>query len=188
MNGILEALQQGIAPAFVVAIYLIIVKIIDSRKESVQAKLNSDLVKSINIISNFISDMTINIVNKDKDKCKIAIEDAMCSSGMRLINFVSTTIVNNHIDLNRDTVLANIHNIVNTEYYTIYQTLSLYKIDNRKPSDVMKSEWINEIEDIIINVMYNDNLSKEEKILAFANRINLKFQTYISYVINNTIK
>ena len=43
-----DALRQGIAPAIVVAIYLIITKIIDSRKENAQIKLSADLTKSIN--------------------------------------------------------------------------------------------------------------------------------------------
>ena len=119
-----DALRQGIAPAIVVAIYLIITKIIDSRKENAQIKLSADLTKSINTISNFINVLTKNIIEKDKDKCKNAIEDSMYSSGMRLINFVSTTVVNNHIDTNKENVLANIHNIANAEYYTVYATLS----------------------------------------------------------------
>ena len=49
-----DALRQGIAPAIVVAIYLIITKIIDSRKENAQIKLSADLPKSINTISNFL--------------------------------------------------------------------------------------------------------------------------------------
>ena len=97
-----DAIRQGIAPAIVVAIYLIITKIIDSRKESVQIKLSSDLTKSINTISNFINVLTKNIIEKDKDKCKNAIEDSMYSSAMRLIYFVSTTVVNNHIDSNKE--------------------------------------------------------------------------------------
>jgi len=185
MNSIIEALQQGITPALVVAIYLIVVKIIDNKKEATQTKLNSELIKSINNISQFIADMTKNIIDKDKDKCKVAIEDAMYSSGMRLLTFASTTIVNNHIDLNKDIVLANIHSIVNSEYYNIYQSLSLYKINDKRPSDMMKKDWIDEIENIIVKVMYNDKLNKEDKIISVNNRVNLKFQNYVSYIINN---
>ena len=101
MELIEEALAQGITPAIVVAIYLIITKIIDNRKENVQIKLSTELTKSINAISSFLTDITKNIIEKDKDKCKAAIEDTMFSSGMRLINFVSTTIINNHIEANK---------------------------------------------------------------------------------------
>lgn len=185
MDGIITALQQGITPALVVAIYLIIVKIIDNKKEATQTRLNSELIKSINNISQFIADMTKNVIEKDKDKCKIAVEDAMYSSGMRLLTFASSTVVNNHIEVNKETVLANIHSIVNSEYYNIFQTLSLYKINDKRPSDMMKREWIDEIENIIVKIIYNDKLNKEDKILAVNNRINLKFQNYISYIVNN---
>lgn len=188
MDILIEAFKQGIAPAIVVAIYLIIIKIIDSKKEAVQIKISSDLTKSINTISSFIVNITKNIIDKDKDKAKIAIEDSMFSSAMRLINFVSTTIVNNHIDTNKENILSNIHNIVNAEFYTVYSTLSLYIVNNIKISDVLNKKWIDNIEKDIVNVIYDTNLSKEDKIMAFTNKINIKFQSYITYIINNTIK
>lgn len=188
MDILNSAIQQGIAPAIVVAIYLIITKFIDSRKENAQIKINSELTKSINTISNFIITITKNIIEKDKEKCKNAINDSMCAFGMRLMNFVSTTIVNNHIDTNRANIIANIHNIVNGEYYTMYSALSVYVINDVRVSDVLEKEWMASIEQDMIDIIYCVNLSKEDRILSFNNKINLKLQSYITYVINNTIK
>lgn len=188
MDILNSAIQQGIAPAIVVAIYLIITKFIDSRKENAQIKINSELTKSINTISNFIITITKNIIEKDKEKCKNAINDSMCAFGMRLMNFVSTTIVNNHIDTNRANIIANIHNIVNGEYYTMYSALSVYVINDVRVSDVLEKEWMASIEQDMIDIIYGVNLSKEDRILSFNNKINLKLQSYITYVINNTIK
>ena len=188
MDILNSAIQQGIAPAIVVAIYLIITKFIDSRKENAQIKINSELTKSINTISNFIITITKNIIEKDKEKCKNAINDSMCAFGMRLMNFVSTTIVNNHIDTNRANIIANIHNIVNGEYYTMYSALSVYIINDVRVSDVLEKEWMARIEQDMIDIIYGVNLSKEDRILSFNNKINLKLQSYITYVINNTIK
>lgn len=188
MDILNDALKQGIAPAIVVAIYLIATKVIDNKRESNQIKLNAELVKSINEISNFIINITKNIVDKDKEKCKKAIEDSVYSSGMRLINFMSTTIVNNHIDVNKENILANIHNIINSEYYTIHATLSMYTIEDIKVSDVLKSKWVTDIEKDMIDILYNNNLSKEDKIISFTNKINIKFQSYVTYIINNSIK
>lgn len=188
MDILNNAIQQGIAPAIVVAIYLIITKFIDSRKENAQIKINSELTKSINTISNFIITITKNIIEKDKEKCKNAINDSMCAFGMRLINFVSATIVNNHIDTNRANIIANIHNIVNGEYYTMYSALSVYVINDVRVSDVLEKEWMTSIEQDMIDIIYGVNLSKEDRILSFNNKINLKLQSYITYVINNTIK
>lgn len=188
MDILNNAIQQGIAPAIVVAIYLIITKFIDSRKENAQIKINSELTKSINTISNFIITITKNIIEKDKEKCKNAINDSMCAFGMRLMNFVSATIVNNHIDTNRANIIANIHNIVNGEYYTMYSALSIYVINDIRVSDVLEKEWMVSIEQDMIDIIYGVNLSKEDRILSFNNKINLKLQSYITYVINNTIK
>ena len=40
----------------------------------------------------------------------------------------------------------------------------------------------------MIDVIYNDKLSKEDKIMTFTNKLNIRFQSYITYIINNTIK
>lgn len=188
MELIEEALAQGITPAIVVAIYLIITKIIDNRKENVQLKLSAELTKSINSISSFLTDITKNIIDKDKDKCKAAIEDTMFSSGMRLINFVSTTIINNHVEVNKDTVIGNVHNIVNAEFYSVYATLSLYKINGVKASDALNKDWMEIIEKDILDVIYNSKLEKEDKILSFTNKINLKFQSYVTHITNTIIR
>ena len=183
-----EAIKEGIAPAIVVAIYLIITKIIDSRKENVQLKLNSELTKSVNTISAFIVNITKDVIDKDKDKCKAAIEESIYSSGARLIQFVTNTLINNHIEQNKNTILINIHNIVHAEYYMVYSTLSLYKIDEIKASDYLSKKWIEDIEKDILKIVYNDNMTKEDKILSFNNKINLKFKNYITYITNNVIK
>lgn len=188
MELIEEALAQGITPAIVVAIYLIITKIIDNRKENVQLKLSAELTKSINSISSFLTDITKNIIDKDKDKCKAAIEDTMFSSGMRLINFVSTTIINNHVEANKDTVIGNVHNIVNAEFYSVYATLSLYKINGVKASNALNKDWMGIIEKDILDVIYNSKLEKEDKILSFTNKINLKFQSYVTHMTNTIIR
>jgi len=183
-----EALAQGITPAIVVALYLIIVKIIDNKKDKFQAKINSDLVESITNISTFITTITKSTIERDKDKCKAAITDSMSHAAYKLNKFVVDTLINNHIDINRETILANIKNITNAEYYTIYSTLSLYEFNGEKVSAHLKKEWIEEVEQAMIASIYNDKLNAEDKILSFSNKINLKFQSYITYVINNSIK
>lgn len=182
-----EALAQGIAPAIVVVIYLIIVKILDIRKEKAQTKLNSEFTKSINVISNFLENITHTIVDKDKEKCRIAIKDAFNSSAMKLTTFVSQTIVNNNIDVNREAILSNIHNLVNGEFYNIYFTLSLYQYDGIKASDNLDRKWIDEVEKDMVSTIFNVNLNKEERITSFYNKINIHVQSYITYVINKSL-
>lgn len=183
-----DAIKQGIAPAIVVAIYLIITKLIDNKREDAQLKLSNEFTRSINIISEFLVDITKNIIDREKDKCKNAIEDAMFSSGMRLVSFVSSTIINNHIDTNKTTILSNINNIVNSEFYSIYSTLSMYKINGVVVSEYLDKDWMSTIESDMVDIIYNNIMDKDDKILSFSNKLTLKFQTYVTYISNNIIK
>ena len=187
MELIQNALAQGIAPAIVVVIYLIIVKILDIKKERAQTKLNVEFTKSINTISNFLEKITHTIVDKDKEKCRIAIKDAFNSSAMALTTFVSRTIVNNNIEVNKESILSNIHNLVSGEFYNIYFTLSLYQYDGIKASDNLDRKWMKEVEDDMISCIFNTKLPKEARITSFYNKINIHVQSYVTYVINKSL-
>jgi hypothetical protein len=171
-----------------ISIFLLLYKWLDNKKKTESEKFVSsisstldEVSKSLLQVSTFITDITKNIIDKDKDKCKTAIEDSMLASAMRLTMFVTNTVINNHIH-------ANIHNIVNAEFYSVFSSLSLYKINGIKVSDTMKKDWMPSVEKSIIEIVFNDNLSKEDKISSFNNKINLKFQSYITYITNNTLK
>lgn len=196
MKEIIEsALNQGLSSLITISIFLLLYKWLDNKKKTENEKFVSfisdtldEVSKSLLQVSTFITDITKNIIDKDKDKCKTAIDDAMLASAMRLTIFVTNTVINNHVQTNKDNILANIHNIVNAEFYTVFSSLSLYKINGVKVSDNMKKDWMPSVEKSIIEIVFNDNLSKEDKISSFNNKINLKFQSYITYITNNTLK
>lgn len=196
MKEIIEsALNQGLSSLITISIFLLLYKWLDNKKKTESEKFVSsisntldEVSKSLLQVSTFITDITKNIIDKDKDKCKTAIEDSMLASAMRLTMFVTNTVINNHIHTNKDNILANIHNIVNAEHYTVFSSLSLYKINGIKASDNMKKDWMPSVEKSIIEIVFNDDLSKEDKISSFNNKINLKFQSYITYITNNTLK
>lgn len=196
MKEIIEsALNQGLSSLITISIFLLLYKWLDNKKKTESEKFVSsisdtldEVSKSLLQVSTFITDITKNIIDKDKDKCKTAIDDAILASAMRLTIFVTNTVINNHVQTNKDNILANIHNIVNAEFYTVFSSLSLYKINGVKVSDNMKKDWMSSVEKSIIEIIFNDNLSKEDKISSFNNKINLKFQSYITYITNNTLK
>ena len=196
MKEIIEsALNQGLSSLITISIFLLLYKWLDNKKKTESEKFVSsisdtldEVSESLLQVSTFITDITKNIIDKDKDKCKTAIDDAMIASAMRLTIFVTNTVINNHVQTNKDNILANIHNIVNAEFYTVFSNLSLYKINGVKVSDNMKKDWMPSVEKSIIEIIFNDNLSKEDKISSFNNKINLKFQSYITYITNNTLK
>lgn len=188
MEFLQNALEQGLAPGIVVAIYLIIVRIIDVRKDKNQIKVSAELTKSIATISQYIATMTKTIVEKDKEKCKNAIEDTFNSSVLRLIKFAQMTIIQNHIKTNKNNILANIHNIANSEYYTIFSNLNLYQINGVNVSDYLDKNWIKDIETDLSDIIFNNSMTNDEKIFNLTNKLTLKFDTYITYLTNKTLK
>lgn len=182
------ATKQGFISAVLVIIYLLVIKLIDYKKENAQIKMSENLTKSINNISDFLSDTTKNVLEKNKEKCKIAIHTALESSAFKLVHFTTSTIINNNVNVNKNIVLANIHNIVNAEFYNVFAILSLYTVDGIKASDYLKKDWLDDIEKDIIDIIYSNESNKELKILSFSNKINIKFQSYETYIINHVIR
>ena len=64
----------------------------------------------------------------------------------------------------------------------------MYIVNDVKVCSALNKDWISAIEKDMVDIIYNPTLSKEDKILAFTNKINIKFQSYITYIINSTIK
>lgn len=182
------ALGQGIIPAVVVALYLIVVKLIDSRKDSNSAKITKDLASAVVGINKFIENVTKNIISSDEEKCEHAIESGFESFALHLSSFVNTTVIHNHIEENRDVICQNVKNLINGEYYNLHAVLSNYVINNTNVATILKSEWMGDIEAITLGVIYNIRLDVPSKISTFNNQIHLKFKTYSNYIINNVFK
>ena len=186
-NIIIYALKEGLTPAIIVLIYLLVIKIIDAKREKASIKITNELVSAINKISNFLDNITDNILEKDRDKCRCAIKQAFFSSASVIIEFVSKTIINNHITINRDNIINNIEHLVNSEYYNISNSLSLYTIDGHKVNEFLKEEWISEIEKDVVDIIFDDKLDKETKIVTFNNRMTIKCQDFAIYVTNKAL-
>lgn len=186
-NVIIYALKEGLTPAIIVLIYLLVIKIIDAKREKASIKITNELVSAINKISNFLDNITDNILEKDRDKCRCAIKQAFFSSASVIIEFVSKTIINNHITINRDNIINNIEHLVNSEYYNISNSLSLYTIDGHKVNEFLKEEWISEIEKDIVDIIFDNKLDKETKIITFNNRMTIKCQDFAIYVTNKAL-
>ena len=50
-----------------------------------------------------------------------------------------------------------------------------------------KEEWIKEIEKDAIDIIFNEKLDKETKILTFNNRMTIKCQDFAVYVTNKAL-
>lgn len=177
MELIQNAFEQGLVPGIVIVIYLIVNKIIDSKKKDPLA----DIAKLLNIV-------TKDIIDKDREKSKAIISIAMVNAASECAKFVASTIITNNVDVNRDQIEYNARHLVNSVYYDAYSKLNMYRGDEDYLSHYMKDEWKEDVYDDIINIIYNKYLDSNQRILAFNKRIDIRVNDYTAYIINKAFK
>lgn len=177
MELIQNAFEQGLIPGIVIVIYLIINKIIDNNKRNPL----DDIAKLLNIV-------TIDIIEKDREKSKAVISIIMINATSECAKFVASTIITNNVDNNRDQIEYNARCLVNSVYYDAYSKLNIYRGDEDYLSHYMKEEWKEDIYGDIVNIVYNKNLDSNQRILAFNKRIDIRVNDYTAYIINKAFK
>lgn len=177
MELIQNAFEQGLVPGIVIVIYLIVNKIIDSKKKDPLA----DIAKLLNIV-------TKDIIDKDREKSKAVISIAMVNAASECAKFVASTIITNNLDANRDQIEYNARYLVNSVYYDAYSKLNMYRGDEDYLSHYMKDEWKEDVYGDIINIIYNKHLDSNKRILAFNERIDIRVNDYTTYIINKAFK
>ena len=110
------------------------------------------------------------------------------ASANTIIKFATTTIINNNIEVNKENILDNIKRIINSEYYNLYTVLFTYNTDKNKITDYFKEEWKDELQKDLINIIYNHQLSKEQKLYTINYKVNIRIEDYYVYVTNKYIE
>lgn len=198
MESLIDSFKYGLAPAIIVLLYLIITRILDHRqnikklendkeqsKRSI--KINAELITSFNEIANYLKFVTKDIVELDADKAVAAIRSSFRSMNFGLTRFVTFTIINNNVEENRIAIIDNIVATVEAEYLNVYNELVLYKDDNKRISEYLNPLWKDDMIKIIKDVVFNDKLSKEQKIYNVHNRLGIDITTYSNTVYNKFI-
>ena len=143
MDDLLTGLSQGIIPGLIVLAYLVIVKWLDSKKESRIETLTKNAATRVEELTNNIStiilamkelsielkNITNNIIERDKEKCKVNIELAFMNFTKELCDFGFLTVYNNHLDTNRDIVEQNTKTIVIDTKYRIFEPVKPYALN-----------------------------------------------------------
>lgn len=186
MEYIFNAMAQGIIPAIIVAVYLIITKIIDSKNISKQSKISQELTNSITTISNFLNNIIKNIISKDKERCRIIIKLSFENFEKELFLFVRDTIITNNIIKRKEYIIQSLDNIVNGQYYVLVDYLSSFEIDGHKVSNYCKPEWKEELIISIKTIIFDENLDKVLKISEAQTKLNSMISNYSIYVNNKT--
>lgn len=177
MEELLESLRLGIIPGIIVLIYLIIIKVIDTKKESNAVKINKEITECFRKLNSFLDYITKDILNDAEEKRDYAIKNSFKAFANSIIRHATSVIIANNIDNNKENIIENIRYIVDSNYHRLYNLMFLYKL-----CSYIKPEWKTEVNEDIIEIIYNNKFSKEEKLYNINNKINIKVDEYISIV------
>lgn len=199
MEILVDSFKYGLAPAIIVLFYLVVTRILDHRQEvkkieaqAIEAKktvkINSELINSFNEIASYLKFVTKDVVELDADKADAAIRSSFRSMDFGLTRFATFTIINNNIQENKAAIIDNIKATVEAEYLNVYNELVLYKDNNIRISEYLDPLWKDEINKIMIDVIFNERLTKEQKIYNINNRLGIDITNYSNSVHNKFIK
>lgn len=183
MEFLAQALNKGILPAIIVAIYLIIIRFIDSNKEAKQAKFNSDIMNLFNNLNTFLTYVTKDIIEIDKEKAIFAIRHSFKNFGNTILIHCIDTVINNHISENSEIIKEGVESLIESEFFDMYNSLSLYREQSHKVTDGISDSWKHELKEDVLEIIFSDK-DKEQKIYLLNKSIPVKINRYINIVIN----
>ena len=173
-------------------LYTLIVQLIGYFKGKAKNKPLIEMAEAIkenteNIVKlNSVLDKTLQGAEKKKVRqCESAIDLAFKASSLRIIQEAASIIAHNNIDKNKEFIVSNINKFVSTEYYRLYSALAIYEINDVNVASRLKEEWIKEIADNIIDIIYNGQ-DAMTRVTQINNRLNVCINEYSTYINNKT--
>ena len=173
-------------------LYTIIVRLIEYLKSKSKNKPIIEMSKALNEMAenivklNAVLDKTFkDNERKEVHKCKKAIELGFGNLESIIVKEVQSIIIHNNIEANKELVTDNIKTLVSTEYYKLYSTLADYDINDISVCRRLKEEWIKELSEEILKIVYNDN-DQITRISQINNRVATLIANYSTYINNKT--
>jgi len=173
-------------------LYTLIVQLIGYFKSKSKNKPLLEMAEALkentaNIVKlNSVLDKTLQEAERKKlRQCESAIDLGFKAFALRTGQEVISIIAHNNIDKNKDLIVGNINKLVNTEYYKLYSALSAYEINEVNVASKLKEEWIREVADNIIAIVYNEQ-DAITRITQINNRLNVCISEYSTYINNKT--
>lgn len=150
-------------------------------------------------MSKTIKEMTENIVKlnavldktfkenerKEIHKCKNVIDLGFRTFASRISQECESIITHNNIEKNKSFITDNITKLVSTEYFKLYSILSSYEINEVNVASKLKEEWIKEVSDSVIAIIY-DEQDAISRINQLNNRLLIYVGDYSTYINNKT--
>lgn len=198
MEILIDSFKYGLAPAILVLIYLIITRYLDHKKEISRLKIeeeerkksikvNAELIDCFNELNKYLKYVTKDVIDVDKDKTVAAIRSSFRSMNFGLSRFATFTIINNNLEENRAGIIDNIKDTVEAEYLSVYNELVLYRDNNARVSEYLDPLWKDDLIKIMIDCIFNNRLSKEQRIYNVHNRLGIDITNYSNIVYNKFV-
>lgn len=175
--------------------YTLIIKLVEYFKAKQKNKPLLEMAAALkentaNIVKlNSVLDKTLkDAERKELRQCESAINSSFGAMAFSIMQSVANIIVHNNIEDNKELIVDNVHKLVNSEYYKLYSSLSAFEIKEVNVATKLNEEWIKEIADNVINIIYN-NQDAMTRVTQVSNRISLfanEYSTFISNKIFNT--
>lgn len=171
-------------------LYTLIIRLVDYFKTKSKDKPLLEMSKAMKEMGENIARLNA-VLNKtfqdaerkQQKQCENSIKLGFKSLGFKIVQYCSEIIAHNNIETNKERIVVNLTKLISTEYYTLYSNLATYEINDINVGTKLKEEWIKELSDNIIAIVYNkqDNIVR---ITQINNYINIATNEYATYVIN----
>ena len=173
-------------------LYTLIVQLISYFKAKNKNKPIIEMSKALNEMGenivklNAVLDRTFkDAERREAHKCKKAIELGFGNLESVVVREVQNIIIHNNIDKNRELINENVRTLVSTQHYKLYSALSDYEINEVAVNRRLKEEWIKELSDEILKIIYNDN-DAITRISQINNRVATLIANYSTYINKKT--
>lgn len=174
-------------------LYTLIIKVVDLYKSKDKNKPLLEMASAIKDISenvvklNQVLDKTIqDAEQKEYDRIGNVIIASFLSFKSAILDQCMDTIIHNNIEVNKDNITQNVYKTVSTEYYKLYSIFSDYEHDSVSVATKIKEEWIDDVTDECIAIIYNgaDALSR---IRSLNHKLSIICEEYSIYLKNKIL-
>lgn len=173
--------------------YTLIVKLVDLYKSKAKNKpllemasaikdVGENVVKLNQVLSKTIKDAE----QKEYDRIDNIIIASFLSFKSAILDQCIDTIIHNNIEKNKDNITQNVYKTINTEYYKLYSIFSAYEHDSINLSTKLKEDWIDDVTDECIAIIY-DGTDSLTRIRRLNHKLGLIAEEYTIYLKNKIL-
>lgn len=173
--------------------YTLIIKLVDLYKSKAKNKpllemasaikdVGENVVKLNQVLSKTIKDAE----QKEYDRIDNIIITSFLSFKSAILDQCIDTIIHNNIEKNKDNITQNVYKTINTEYYKLYSTFSAYEHDSINLSTKLKEDWIDDVTDECIAIIY-DGTDSLTRIRRLNHKLGLIAEEYTIYLKNKIL-